>query len=166
MTATHSYSDRWEQGTMDHRSSDGNEERPLGELFGDMTRQVQDLLRKEVELAKLETKDQVSKAGKAGAMFGAAGITGFFAVLLLSFAAAWGLAEAIPTGLAFLAVGLLFAVIAGLMFTQGKRKLASFSPMPEQTMKTLRDDVEVAKESLSRGASGPTARPMTRSWNG
>lgn len=142
------------------------EDRPLGELFSDMTSQVQDLLRQEVELAKIETKDQMAKATKAGAMLGAAGVAGFFAALLLSFAAAWGLAEAVPTGLAFLAVGLLFAVIGGLLFTQGRKKLASFKPVPEQTIKTLRQDVEVAKESLSRGASGPASSPMTRSWNG
>lgn len=142
------------------------EDRPLGELFSDMTSQVQELLRKEVELAKVETKEQVTRAGKAGAMFGAAGITGFFAVLLLSFAAAWGLAEAIPVGLAFLAIGLLFAVVAGILFTQGKAKVAELKPMPEQTMKTLRDDVEVAKDSLSRGASGAPSHSTTRSWNG
>ena len=142
------------------------EERPLGELFSDMTSQVQSLLRKEVELAKLETKEQMAKASKAGAMFGAAGVTAFFAALLLSFAAAWGLAEAIPTGLAFLAVGLLFAVLAGLLFTAGRKKLGSFKPVPEQTIKTLRKDVEVAKESLSKGASESPSRPMARSWNG
>lgn len=142
--------------------SDTREERPLGELFSDMTSQVQDLLRKEVELAKLETRDEVAKAGKAGAVLAGAGIAGFFAAMLISFAAAWGLAEAIPTGLAFLAVGLLFAVVAGLLFVTGRKKLASFKPVPEQTIKTLRDDVEVAKEALSRGASGPSPRPMTR----
>lgn len=141
-------------------------DRPLGELFSDMTSQVQDLLRKEVELAKLETKDQMAKATKAGAMLGAAGVAGFFAALLLSFAAAWGLAEAIPTGLAFLAIGLLYAVLGGLLFTQGRRKLSSLNPVPEQTIRTLRDDVEVAKGSLSRGASSTPSRPMVRSWNG
>jgi hypothetical protein len=153
----------------------GAEERPLGELLSDMSSQVQDLLRKEVELAKLETKEQVSKAGKAGALFGAAGVTGFVALLLLSFAAAWGLAETIPTGLGFLAVGLLYAVMAGILVTLAKRKLRDFSPVPQQTITTLRHDVETAKESLSRGAGngpGGNVRPIStstrtmRSWNG
>ena len=155
---------------MPRTTGSRHEDRPLGELLSDMSGKVQDLLRKEVELAKLETKEQVSRAGKAGAMFGAAGATGFVALLLLSFAAAWGLAETIPVGLAFLAVGLLYAVVAGILATQGKRKLRDFSPVPEQTLKTLRDDVEVAKESLSRGAGnnggGATVHPITtRSWN-
>ena len=132
-------------------SDPGATARPLGELFSDMTSQVQDLLRKEVELVKLETNDQMAKATKAGAMLGAAvgRSSNFFAALLLSFAAAWGLADAIPTGLAFLAVGLLYAVVGGLLFTQGRRKLASFKPVPEQTMRMLRDDV-----ALSVGGQG------------
>ena len=142
------------------------DDRPLGELFSDMTSQVQALLRKEVELAKMETKDQVAKATKAGAMLAAAGVAGFFAALLLAFAAAWGLAEAIPTGLAFLAVGLLFAVLGGLLLSGGRKKLETFKPVPEQTLKTLRDDVQVAKGSFSRGASSAPAGPMVRSWNG
>lgn len=142
------------------------DDRPLGELFSDMTSQVQALLRKEVELAKMETKDQMAKATKAGAMLAAAGMAGFFAALLLAFAAAWGLAEAIPTGLAFLAVGLLFAVMAGLLLTAGRKKLETFKPVPEQTLRTLRDDVQVAKGSLSRGASSTSSGPIVRSWNG
>ena len=152
--------------TANHYAGAPADERPLGELFSDMTSQVQDLLRKEVELAKIETKDQVAKATKAGAMLAAAGVAGFFAALLLAFAAAWGLAEAIPTGLAFLAVGLLFAVIGALLLTAGRKKLETFKPVPEETLKTLRDDVQVAKGSLSRGASSTPSRPMVRSWNG
>jgi Putative Actinobacterial Holin-X, holin superfamily III len=72
---------------------------------------------------------------------------------LLSFALAWALAEAIPTGLAFLAAGVLYLAVAGLLFVQGRKKLAEFRPVPEQTVQTLKEDVQVAKDSLSRGTS-------------
>ncbi len=128
-------------------------ERPLGELFADMTKSMQTLVRKEVELAKVELKDQASRAGKAGAMLGGTAVVGFVALLLLSFAAAWGLAEAIPVGLAFLAVGLLYGAIAGLLLVVGKKKLAEVKPVPEQAVQTIKQDVEVAKDAWSRGAS-------------
>ena len=153
---------------FDYRPGYGNgseTERPLGDLFSDMTSQVQDLLRKEVALAKMETKDQMVKAGKAGAMLAAGGVAALFAVGLLASAAAWGLAEAIPAGLAFLAIGLLFLVVAGFMFLAGRKNLQSFKPVPEQTLRTLKADVDVAKQSLKRGASGPPNRPIGR-WNG
>ena len=49
------------------------EEQPLGELFSELSGNLQQLMRKEVELAKVEATEQAKRAGKAGAMFGAAG---------------------------------------------------------------------------------------------
>lgn len=131
----------------------GEDERPLGELFGEMTKSLQVLVRKEVELAKVEVKDQASRAGKAAGLLAAAGVIGFIAVVLLSFAAVWGLAESIPTGLAFLAVGLIYVVVAGLLAVTGKKRFAAVKPVPRQTVETLKEDVEVAKTSWSRGAN-------------
>jgi len=130
-------------------SADG---RSLGELFSRLSDDLQALVRKEVELAKVEVKEQATQAGKAGAILAGTGVTGFFALLLLSFAAVWGLAEGVPTWLSFLAVGLIYAAIAGLLLTVGKRKLGSVRA-PKQTVDTLKADVEVAKASWARGAS-------------
>jgi len=127
-------------------------ERPLGELFSDMTRSVQTLVRGEVEMAKTELSEQVSRAGKAGAMLAAAGVVGFVALLLLAFAAAWGLSEAVPEGVAFLAIGLLFVVTAALLAVVGKKRLQTVKPVPEQTVQTLRQDFDVARTSYARGA--------------
>ncbi len=133
-----------------------DDERPLGELISDLTSQVQALVRKEMELARAEVKQEVSKATKGIGAFAAAGVVGFIAVIVLAFAAAWGLAEVIATGLAFLVVGVLLLAVAGVAASQGKAKLAQVSPVPEQTVETVKQDVETAKESLQRGASGPT----------
>jgi uncharacterized membrane protein YqjE len=128
-----------------------DDERPLGELFRDLTKDLQSLVRKEVELAKVEVKEQATRAGKGAALLGGTAVTGFFSLLLLSFAAAWGLAEGIPTWLGFLAVGLLYGAIAALLLVVGKRKLASVEP-PKQTVQTLKQDVQVAKTAWTRGA--------------
>ena len=88
-------------------------------------------------------------------MFAAAGVLGFLALLLVSFAAAWGLAEIVPAGIAFLVVGLLAAGGAGALAAQGRKQLAALSPVPEQTLETVQEDVQVAKRALARGASGP-----------
>ena len=133
-------------------TDDGDDEPPLGDLVSDLTKSVQTLLKKEVELAKVEIKEQASRAGKGGALMAAAGVIGFVALLLVSWAAAWGLAEGIPTWLAFLAIGLLYGAIAGLLALSGKKKLQTVNPVPRQTVETLKEDVETAKDSLSRGA--------------
>jgi CHASE3 domain sensor protein len=132
------------------------DERPLSELVSDLTSQVQALVRKEMELARAEVKEQVSQAAKGAAAFAVAGVVAFIAAILLAFAAAWGLAELIPVGLGFLVVGVLLLAVAGVAFVQGKAKLARVSPVPEQTVETVKQDVETAKDSLQRGATGPT----------
>ncbi len=138
----------------EYRGPQPHDERPLGALFSELSAELQQLLRKEVELAKVELKDQTARATKAGAMFGAMAVVGFLGAMLVSFALALGLAVAIPAGLAFLAAGVLYLAVAGLLFVQGRKKLADFSPVPEQTVQTLKEDVQVAKESVSRGTSG------------
>jgi hypothetical protein len=128
------------------------EERSLSELLSDVTGEIATLFRKEVELARAETSEQISRAAKAGAMLGAAAVIGFLTLILLSFAAAWGLSEIVPEGVAFLIVGLAFGVVAAVLASAGKKKIASVSPVPDQTVQTLKADVQVAKDSFARGA--------------
>ena len=135
-------------------SRPAEEERSLSELFSEMSTELSTLFRKEVELVKVETKDSVSQAAKAGALLGAVAVGGLFALLLLDMAAAFGLAEVMATGLAFLVVGLVFLLVAGVAFAMARKKLAEVRP-PEQAIATIKEDVEVAKSSIQRGASGP-----------
>lgn len=127
-------------------------EQSLSDLLSAVTGELAVLFRKEVELAKVETSEQVSRAVKAGALLGAAGVVAFLAIMLLAWAAAWGLAEVLPTGFAFLIVGVVFLVIAAVLGSSGKKKMASVSPVPDQTVATLRADVQTARDSLARGA--------------
>ena len=133
-------------------STTPEDERPLGELFSDLTKSVQVLIRKEVELAKVELKDQAARAGKGTAMLVVGGVGAFVALFLLSFAAAWGLAEVIPTGFAFLIVGVVYLLVAVPLLLAGKKKLADVNPVPRQAVETLKQDAEVAKASWARGA--------------
>src|ERR687894_1821009 len=128
------------------------EERSLSELLSDVTTEIATLFRKEVELAKAETSEQVSRAAKAGGMLGAAAVIGFLDLILFSFAAAWALSEVVPEGVAFLIVGVVFAIVAGALFMAGKKRIANVNPVPNQTVETLKADVQVAKDSFARGA--------------
>ena len=128
------------------------EDRSLSELLSDVTGEIATLFRKEVELARAETSEQVSRAAKAGAMLGAAAVLGFLTLILMAFAAAWGLSEVVPEGVAFLIVGVVFGIIAAALASAGKKKIASVNPIPDQTVQTLKADVQVAKDSFARGA--------------
>jgi putative superfamily III holin-X len=126
----------------------GNE-RSLGELLSAMTSDVSLLVRKELELAKAETKDELRTAGRAAGAMGAAAFVGYLAVLMLSFAAAWGLSEVMAAGWAFLIVGVVYAVIGAVLFVQARARAREISPVPQQTVETLKEDVEWARARKS-----------------
>lgn len=151
--------------TRQGRNQPASEERSLSELLSEMSNELSVLFRKEVELIKVETKDSVSQAARAGALLGAVAVGGLFALLLLAMAAAFGLAEVMATGLAFLLVGIVFLVVAGVAFTMARKKLAEVRP-PEQAIATIKEDVEVAKSSIQRGASGPAGGSVSATGPG
>ncbi len=155
MAATRS---RPDQGYIDQDSDAGqdSDEQPLGQLFSELADNLQQLMRKEVELAKVEATEQAKRASKAGAMFGAGVTLGIFGLLLLLFAAAWGLATVMNTGLAFLIVSILCLVVAGLCAVLGRKRLAQIRP-PQETVQTIKQDVQVAQSALKRGLSAEPA---------
>ena len=124
-------------------------EKSLGELFGDMTSEVSALMRKEVELAKAEIKEEVGRAGKAGGMLGAGAGAGYFALLFVSLALAWLLDQALPIALAFFLVGVLYAVAAAVLITRGREQMKRVDPVPRQTVETLKEDAEWVKAQKS-----------------
>ncbi|HEX2272986.1 MAG TPA: phage holin family protein [Acidimicrobiales bacterium] len=127
------------------------DERPLSELLSDVTTQLQTLMRKEMELARTEVKQELTKAAKGAAAFAVAGVVGFLAAIALVFAAAWGLTEIVPEGVAFLIVGVLLLAVAGILGNEGRKKMAEVSPVPERTVETVKEDVQTAKEAVKRG---------------
>ena len=135
------------------------DDRSLKDLFSELTGELSFLVNREVELAKTEMKEKASLAAKGGAAMAVGGVAAFVAVLLLSFAAAWGLAEVIAPGLAFLAVGVVYLIVAAVMFAIGRKRMALMKPpVPQQAMTTLKQDVQVAKTSFQRGMSGSASR--------
>jgi hypothetical protein len=118
----------------------------LGELFAHLTSDLSGLLRDEIDLAKVEIKDEVVKAGRAGGMFGVAGVAALMTALLLSFAAAWGLAEVMAAGWAFLIVGVVWGIGAAVLYLQGRQQMQRIDPTPHDTVETLKEDVQWAKK--------------------
>jgi uncharacterized membrane protein YqjE len=128
----------------------GNAAEPsLPELLSATTRDLSELMRSEVELAKVELKEEAKSAAQAGALLGAGGLLGYLALTLVAFAAAWGLAEVLPEGIAFLIVAVVVAVAAAICLMAGKQRLSNVTPVPEQTVETLQEDVQWAKQQLS-----------------
>jgi uncharacterized membrane protein YqjE len=124
-------------------------EASLGQLFGEMTSDMSRLFRDEVELAKVETREELAKAKQAGVMFGGAGLAGWMAVVFLSFAAAWLLDQAMNRALAFLIVAVVWAIAAFVLISIGKKRAAALSDPIPQTKQTIKEDVQWAKAQKS-----------------
>jgi F0F1-type ATP synthase assembly protein I len=82
-------------------------------------------------------------------MLGGGAFAGWFALLFLSFALAWLLDEWMHTALAFLIVGLVYAVVAAVLVIQGRTRLQSVNPVPSQTVETIKEDVQWARAQRS-----------------
>jgi len=133
----------WDPATQPKRP-----ERSLGELFAEMTADVSRLLRQEVQLAKTEAKDEVSRAAKGVGMFAGAGVAGWMALLFVSLALAWLFDQAMNTALAFLLVGVIWVVVAAVLAVVGKSRVKSVEPLPT-TVQTIKEDVEWARQQKS-----------------
>ena len=126
------------------------EDRPLPELMKTLADQTTTLVRQEIDLAKAEFSEKGKKAGQGAGMFGGAGVIGFLALAALTAAAILGLATALPDWLAALIVGVVYAAVAGILALQGKNKVQEAGPpVPEQTVETVKEDVEWAKTRAS-----------------
>ena len=124
-------------------------DKSLGDLFGDLSHEFSELVRAQTELAKSEIRMQADKAKRAAGAFGGAALAAYMALVLLSFAAAWGLSEVVPEGVAFLIVGLIYAAIAAVMYLRGRERAREFSIVPEETVESVKEDVQWAQQKIS-----------------
>ncbi|MET1035504.1 MAG: phage holin family protein [Arthrobacter sp.] len=110
----------------------------LGELFGELTRNLSTLIRQEVKLAKAEMKESASTAGKAGGMLGGAGVAGHFTLLFLSLALMWALGSVMHLGWAALVVAVLWGIAAAILASVGRKNLKEVKGLP-QTAATVKE---------------------------
>ena len=121
-------------------------ERPIGELLKQLSQETTTLVRQELDLAKAEMAEKGKKAGKGAGMFGGAGVVGFLALGALTAALILALDTGMKAWLAALIVGLVYAAIAGVLALTGKKEVQQATPpVPEQTVESVKEDVQWAK---------------------
>lgn len=120
-------------------------EQSVGELVSGIASDLSTLMRQELDLAKVEVKQEVSKAGKAAGMLGGAGLAGWMVALFLSFSLLYLLDAAIDAGWAALIVALIWAIIGAVLFVIGRNRLKAVDPTPHRTVETVKEDVEWLK---------------------
>lgn len=135
---------------VDRTSERYEPDESVGDLVGKVAADLGSLLASEAELAKTELREEAQRLGRAAGMLGAAALVGWFAALLCSFAAAWGLADLLDSAvLGFVIVGVIYAVVAAALFVTGRKRMRDVHPVPEATIASIKEDIQWLKQQAS-----------------
>ncbi len=124
----------------------GRDDRSLGELFAELAQETTTLVRHEVNLAKVEMGEKASRAGKHVGFLAAGGAVAYAGLLAILAAVIILLNAVMPLWLAALLVGLVVAVVGYLLVRRALDALRREDFTPQQTMETLKEDKEWAKD--------------------
>jgi hypothetical protein len=117
----------------------------LGDLLGEVTRDLSTLMRQEIELAKAELSQSAKQAGKGAGLLGGAGYAALMAVLFLSIALWWGLGHLIDNGWSAVVVAVVWGAIAVVFYLVGKKEIRSVRGAPRTV-----DSIKRVPDALKR----------------
>jgi MFS family permease len=121
-------------------------DRSIAELVKQLADQTSTLVRQEIDLAKAEVATKGREAGKGAGLLGGAAAVGLLGAGALTAFLIMVLDGALANWLAALIVGVVLVAIAAVLALQGRNRLrAATPPVPEQTIETVKEDVEWAK---------------------
>jgi CHASE3 domain sensor protein len=126
-----------------------DEAQGIGALVGGVIKDLQELLRFEIQLAKTELKEDATAAGKGAGAMVVGGLIGLIGFIFLMLALTYGLATRLPMWASALIVAVLLFVVAAVLALWGKKELAATKLGPEQTIATLKEDQQWAKQQIS-----------------
>jgi Flp pilus assembly protein TadB len=130
----------------DPSATDELRERSLPELLKRLSAETSRLVHQELDLAKAELSQKGRQAGAGAGLFGAAGAIGLLAAAALTTCFILALAAAMPAWLAALLVAVVYGVVAAVLAMRGRNRVKQATPLvPEQTIETVKEDVEWAK---------------------
>ena len=110
----------------------------VGNLVGEVGRDMSQLVRQEMHLAKAELRQDAKRTGQAAGAFGGAGMAGYMVLLFASIALWWGLANVMNPGWAALVVAGVWAVIGAILFAAARSRTRMIRG-PQQTAQTVRE---------------------------
>lgn len=118
----------------------------LGDLLGEVSRDISTLMRQEVELAKAEVRQSAKRAGTGAGLMGGAGYAALMTVFFLSIALWWALGTLVGNGWSALIVAGVWAIIATILFVVGRSAMQKVKGMP-QTIDTVKHIPDTLKKN-------------------
>jgi hypothetical protein len=127
---------------------DSKDDRSLGELFSELAQDTSTLVRKEVQLAKTEMSQKASRVGKDVGFLAAGGAVAYAGLLAVLAGVIVLLGQVIPMWLSALLVGLVVAGVGYFLVRRGLDALKREDLAPRQTIETLKEDQQWAKDQM------------------
>ena len=120
-------------------------ERPIGELVKELSSQTSTLVRQEIQLAQAEVTQKGKVAGKGAGLLAGAAVFGLLALGALTAGLIALLDKAMATWVAALIVMALWAIVALVLAKAGQKSLQRATPPAPQTVETVKEDIQWAK---------------------
>jgi hypothetical protein len=117
----------------------------LGELLGEVTRDLSTLMRQEIELAKAELTQSAKQTGKGAGLLSGAGYAALMAIFFLSVALWWGLGHLIDNGWSAVVVAVIWGIIGLVLYSMGKKEMKKVKGAPRTV-----DSIKQVPEALKR----------------
>jgi hypothetical protein len=132
--------------------ADAQSQESVGGLVSLAVKDITQLVRCELDLAKIELKTDVRRIGIGAALFGLSAFVGCLILMLLCFALAYGLmALGIWGWAAFLITAGACVLVAALAVGVGIVSVKKFGGLP-RTRRTVSDDIAVLRRGDGAGA--------------
>ena len=122
-------------------------DRTFSDVLQDILRNLQEIVRSEVRLAKAEIRDEAVQAGSSALWVAAGAVAALCAWMFLSWTAVYALAVFMSMWAATLAVAVTLAIVAGVLLVIGVRRFKRMQPIPARTVETLKENLEWMKQS-------------------
>jgi len=120
-------------------------DKPLGELFTELTQELRTLFQQEMDLFRTEMMEKLVQLLKDVAALGIGAVLLYTGFLTLTAALVFGLAEFMPLGLSALIVAVVFLAIGFVFVQKGRKDLAKMKMVPEKSTETLKETAQWAK---------------------
>jgi uncharacterized membrane protein YqjE len=123
----------------------------IGGLIRGILTDLRTLIREEVALARAEIREQAFRARAAALSFGIAAAALAFGSIALLIAIALGVADLLnwPAWAGFLAMAVLLSLVGFIAFSSGRKQVANFHAVPQETISTLKENSEWIAKRLS-----------------
>ena len=132
---------------------DNMRNRSLGELFSDLSQDVSLLVRKEIQLARLEMSRIVGTLARRATFIAIGGVLCVAGLLaLVATAILGGIALGLSPLVSSAIVTVLLFAIGGLLVSSGMSALRKDSLVPTETIQTLKDTGEIFRTPAGQGA--------------